>query len=70
MQAWGCETQGSKASRHGRRLCEELLEDGEEVEVAAVLAVLAEQAELVFQYEMEKAKEDITMKLEAILGRP
>ena len=70
MKAWGREPRGPNASLHGRRLCEELLEDGEEVEVDAVLAALAAQAEIVFQDEMEKAKEDITMKLEAILGSP
>ena len=53
-----------------RRLCEELLEGGEEVEVAAVLAGLAEVAEIVFEHEVEKAKEDVALELDAILGGP
>ena len=57
---------------HGRRLGEELMGGGEEVEVAAVLARLGEEAGGcppggMFDFEADKAEPDVVKEIKALI---
>ena len=54
---------GTVDGRHGRRLAEELLTGGEEVQVAVVLARLSDEAGRRFAYEVEEARDGVAREI-------
>ena len=51
---------------HGRRIAEQLLEGGEQVEVAAALAKLEEEAEGRFRLDARKAEAGLVKEIKAL----